>query len=372
MTALFSRHGSTVPVEAVDVQAYRLPTQDGPESDGTAKWSATTLVLVEVSAGSARGIGYTYADASAAMFVRDVLAPVVEGADALQTAACWSAMSAAVRNQGRQGLAAMAISAVDVALWDLRAKILEVPLCTLIGAARHEAPIYGSGGFTSYDDRQLREQMRGWVDDGIPRVKMKVGRHPDRDAARVELVRRAIGSDCELYVDANGAYSVKQATAFADLFASMGVIWFEEPVPHHDFEAMRRVRRRAPASMEIASGEYGYTPSYFVRMLQAGAVDVMQADGTRCGGITGLLAADAVAQAHGYELSTHCAPYLHLHAALACKSLRHCEYFFDHARMERLLFDGTGSPDGGALVPDLTRPGLGLEFKKPDAEQYLQ
>ena len=357
-----------VPIEKIEVSAYRVPTET-PESDGTYEWSSTTLVLVQASAGGKAGLGYSYADTAAAQLIRDKLAPVVSGCDAMGVAAAWAAMVAAVRNLGRAGIASMAISAVDVALWDLKARLLELPLVTLLGAER-ASPVYGSGGFTSYSADQLRQQFLDWKEQGITRFKMKIGRHPCDDVNRVQVARDCIGPDCELFVDANGAFGRKQALAMAEAFARCDVRWFEEPVSSDDLEGLRLIRDRAPSGMEIAAGEYGYELFYFRRMLEAGAVDVLQADATRCGGITGYLRAGVLCESRCMPLSAHCAPSLHVHPSCALPAFRHLEYFYDHERIEHLLFDGAPSPQGGALHPDLSRPGLGLEFKYKDADKY--
>jgi L-alanine-DL-glutamate epimerase-like enolase superfamily enzyme len=356
-------------LEQLEVAAYRVPT-DAPEADGTLAWDATTIVVVHARGGGQRGIGYTYADLATVRLIEEHLAGVVRGADALAPQRAWWAMTRAVRNVGRAGVAAMAISAVDTALWDLKARLLELPLATLLGAVHDSVPVYGSGGFTSYSIQRLQAQLAGWVREGIPRVKMKIGSRPGEDVARVRAAREAIGGEAGLFVDANGAYSRKQALEFAERFAACGVGWFEEPVSSDDLEGLRLLRDRSPAGMDIAAGEYGYEPGYFRRMLSAGAVDVQQADATRCGGITGWLAVAALCEAHGIELSAHCAPQLHAHAGCAVGPLRHLEYFHDHARVEQLLFDGALTPVEGALRPDPERPGLGVELKAADAERF--
>lgn len=356
-------------VEEVAVAAYTVPT-DAPEADGTFAWQATTIVVVHVRAGGERGIGYSYADLATAGLIEEHLAGAVGGACALAPQRAWWAMTRAVRNLGRPGIAAMAISAVDVALWDLKARLLGLSLATLLGAVHEQVPIYGSGGFTSYSTQRLQQQLADWVQAGIPRVKMKIGSLPGEDVARVGAAREAIGDGVALFVDANGAYARKQALAQAERFAEHGVSWFEEPVSSEDLDGLRLLRDRAPAGMDIAAGEYGYEPSYFRRMLAAGAVDVQQADATRCGGITGLLAVAALCQAHQVELSAHCAPQLHAHACCAVGPLRHLEYFHDHARIEQMLFDGALDPVDGALRPDAARPGLGIELKTADAEAF--
>lgn len=356
-------------IDAVEVAVYRIPT-DKPEADGTIAWDSTTMVLVHARAGSTTGLGYSYASAGAAAVVREILDGTVRGRGAFATAACWLAMQHAVRNVGRAGIAASAISAVDVALWDLKAKLLGVSVAALLGPARSAVPVYGSGGFTSYSEQELTAQLRGWVEQGIPRVKMKVGSCPADDVARVQSARRAIGDEAELYVDANGAYAVKQALWFADRFAESRVSWFEEPVSSDELAALRQVRDGTPAGMAVAAGEYGHDGFYFRRMLDVQAVDVLQADATRCGGISGFLRVAALCEAYGIQLSAHTAPLVHLPAAAAIGPLRHLEYFYDHVRIEQILFNGVPAPEAGALRPVWDRPGLGVELKRADAEAY--
>jgi L-alanine-DL-glutamate epimerase-like enolase superfamily enzyme len=356
-------------IERVTARAFRIPT-DAAEADGTIAWKATTFVMVEVEAGGTSGIGYSYADQGAAALVDDLLASCLLGKPAADIPAHWQVMLAAVRNIGSRGIARCAISAIDVALWDLKARLLGVSLVSLFGAARHNVAIYGSGGFTSYDLKTLQRQLAGWVEhDGCRWVKMKIGTHPDEDFGRVKAAREAVGP-AGLLVDANGAYDRKEALAFADRFADLGVSWFEEPVSSDDLEGLRLLRDRAPAVMEIAAGEYGYDPFYFRRMLEAGAVDVLQADATRCGGYTGFLKAATLADAWGLPLSAHTAPALHLPVCCAAPRLRHLEWFHDHVRIEAMLFEGAPVPANGVIAPDLGRPGHGLSFRHKEAERF--
>ncbi len=358
-----------VTIDGLRTEAYTIPT-DEPESDGTLDWKQTTLVVVRAQAGGQEAVGFTYADVATAHLVDELLKRQVVDRNALDIPRAWGVMTHAIRNLGRPGICSMAIAAVDNALWDLKGRLLELPVASLLGAARDSVPIYGSGGFTSYSVAKLTNQLSGWVAEGIPRVKMKIGRHPDEDPGRVQAVRQAIGPDVELFVDANGAYSRKQALQLAPTFADSGASWFEEPVSSDDLEGLRLIRDRAPAAMEIAAGEYGYDARYFRRMLEASAVDVLQADATRCAGITGFLQAADLCGAFGLDLSAHCAPSVHLHPCCAVQRLRHLEYFHDHVRIERMLFDGVAVPRHGTLRPDLSRPGLGLDLKTADAEQF--
>lgn len=350
------------PIARIDAHAVVVPT-DRHESDGTFAWDDTTMVVVRVHAGGEEGIGWTFASASAADLVKGPIARALDGLDATATSLAWMRMNHAVRNIGRPGLAWEAISAVDIALWDLHAKLLGLPLARLLGPARRACPIYGSGGFTSYDDRTLADQLGGWAERGFRAVKMKVGRNDARDRERVRVARAAIGPDVELFVDANGAWSRKEALAQAEAFARWGVSWLEEPVSSEDREGLRLVRDRAPAGMEVTAGEYGYVLADFRRLLEADCLDVVQADVTRCGGVTGLLAVASLCEAFGMPLSTHCAPHIHAHVGCALRPLRHLEYFHDHARIEHLVFDGALEPHAGMLAPDWSRPGLGVELR---------
>lgn len=359
-----------LPIREVRCRAYTIPT-DSPEADGTFVWHSTTMVIVEIDAGEAMGLGYSYTSPAAVSLVRETLGPALIGRDAFSTPSLWSSMCDSVRNLGRSGIAATAISAVDTALWDLKARALNRPLVTLLGAARDAIPIYGSGGFTTYSEKQTAEQLERWVgEDGCRWVKIKIGSHPDVDPLRVEAARRAIGPSVGLFVDANGACSEKQALELARRFDANDVSWFEEPVSTDDIVGLASLRHRVPARMEIAAGEYGFTPDDFRRLLEHRAVDVLQADVTRCGGVTGFLRVAALCDAFHIPLSAHCAPALHLHVAASVPRLRHQEWFHDHVRIEQLFFDGAPLPADGAISPDLTRTGHGLQLLKDRAEPY--
>jgi L-alanine-DL-glutamate epimerase-like enolase superfamily enzyme len=360
------------PVRELGTAVYVIPT-DAPEADGTLAWRETTMLLVTARAGGEQGIGWSYAAAAAQRVVTDVLADVVTGRSALDVPGAAEAMARAVRNIGRPGIAATAISAVDIALWDLKARLLGCPLARLLGRASDSVPVYGSGGFTSYDDRQLREQLAGWVErDRIPRVKIKIGEDwgasERRDLARVALAREVIGPDAELYVDANGGYHAGQAVRVAKQMAGSGVSWFEEPVSSQDLAGLAAVRHQVLP--DVAAGEYSWSLADSALLIEAGAVDCLQLDVTRCGGVTEFLRGAALAAAGGLDVSGHCAPNLHARAGIAVPNLRHVEYFHDHQRIERMLFDGALDPAGGTLTPDPDQPGLGLALRDRDAESF--
>lgn len=354
---------------------FTVPNEEGAtEADGTLTWDAVTAIVVEAVADEQhRGLGYTYGSEVTAALIDKKLRPLVEGRPVARHREVWETMVREVRNLGRPGIASLAISAVDAALWDLRARLADLPLHHLLGVRRTEVPIYGSGGFTSYDEKKLVQQLQGWVEQGIPRVKMKVGMdrgsRPRVDLARMAAVRQAIGEEPDLFIDANGAYTVKQVTGMAGRLQELGVVYLEEPVSSDQLDQLALVRRSVP--FDIAAGEYGYDPWYFGAMVRSGAVDVLQADVSRCLGITGWLEAASLAHAAGLPFSAHCCPSQTVHAACAAPEIAHLEYFCDHVRVESLLFDGCPALGaGGTIRPDAGRPGVGLELKRADAERW--
>jgi L-alanine-DL-glutamate epimerase-like enolase superfamily enzyme len=362
-----------VAVERLTTDAYTVPT-DAPEGDGTFPWDSTTMVLVRVTGGGQTGTGWTYAPVATAAFIREVLAPVVEGCTAMDVAGAFGVMVRHVRNSVRHGLVGYAISAVDVALWDLKARLLGLPLHHLLGAVRADVPVYGSGGFTTYDEQQLTEQLTHWtIDQRIPRVKIKIGESwgtcVGHDVERMRQARAIIGDDVELFVDANGAYGAAQAVRVMDDVHDLDVRWFEEPVSSDDLAGLREVRQQVRP--DVAAGEYVGDLYEARRLCDENAVDCLQLDVSRVGGITEWLRGAAVAAAHNLQVSGHCGPHLHAHVAAATPNLRHLEWFHDHVRIEDMLFDGTLDPAGGTITPRDDAVGNGLTFRDDVAEQYL-
>jgi L-alanine-DL-glutamate epimerase-like enolase superfamily enzyme len=359
-------------VEEVACSVYTVPT-DQAEADGTATWESTTCVVVEVTAGGRSGLGYTYGPAGCASVVADQLRDVVVGRPAFAVVGSWEAMVRCCRNAGRPGMVSMAIAAVDTALWDLAARLQDLPLASLLGRARDTVPVYGSGGFTTYDEETLRNQLQHWVDDlGVPAVKIKVGESwgscTDRDLARAGFARGVVGDDVELFVDANGGYTRGQAGRLGRAYDELAVTWFEEPVSSDDLAGLAELR--GELATDVAAGEYAYDLAYVNRMCAAGAVDCMQLDVTRIAGITEWRRAAASAAGFGLEVSGHCAPALHAHVAATVPNLRHVEYFHDHARLEAMLFDGVPRVRDGVMHLALDAPGNGLRLKVQEAERY--
>jgi L-alanine-DL-glutamate epimerase-like enolase superfamily enzyme len=358
---------------SVSSRSYTVPT-DQPEADGTLAWDSTTVVVAEVTAGGTSGLGWTYSSDAGRAVIDGELRRAICGRSVLGVPAAHEAMVRACRNLGRPGVVSSAISAVDIALWDCKAKVLNVSLADLFGRSVEGVALYGSGGFTTYDDASARAQLERWMHEwAIPRVKIKIGeawgRCAERDLERVLFARRVVGDQVELFVDANGAYARKQAVRIGRrLVDDAGVTWFEEPVSSDDLEGLKEVKERL--TLDVAAGEYGYDEVYFARMLGAGAVDCLQIDVTRCGGFTSWLRSAELAAAAGIEVSAHCAPNLHAHVGTAVPHLRHVEYFHDHQRLDEILFDGLLDPTGGTLTPRHGDPGHGMVLKDKDAERF--
>lgn len=358
-------------VTGLVVSTYRVPTV-APEADGTATWDATELVVVEPVTAGHRGLGWSYCAApAAAVVIRELLEPVVLGSNVLDVPGTWQRMVRATRNAGTPGLVSMAIAAVDLALWDLKAKVLDLPLDRLLGRCRDTVAVYGSGGFVSMSDDELTAQLRRWTDElGIQRVKIKVGEGwgaaPERDLSRVRLTRQVVGDEVEVFVDANGGYGPGQARRLGTAYDDLGVVWFEEPVSSQHLADLHLLRQTLRC--DIAAGEYLSSALEAEQMCSAQAVDCLQIDATRCTGITGWLQAAAVAAAHGLQVSGHCAPALHIAPALSIPNLRHLELFADHERLEQMLFDGIPTTDDGVLRPP-GAPGNGYRLSDR-AERY--
>ena len=346
-------------ISEVTVRAYQIPT-DRPESDGTLEWTHTGVIVVELKAGDLVGFGLTYAGLSTARLIQDQFAPLLLGRTPMAVRQVHSKLVQSIRNIGRDGVAATAVSAVDLALWDLKAKLVGVSLANLLGSVRERVPLYGSGGFTSYSVVELQAQLERWAQEGLRWVKMKVGRQPDRDPERVRAARSAVTSKTGLFVDANGAYHARQAVTLAEQFEESDVMWFEEPVSSDDVTGLRFVREHLPRTIQVAAGEYGYNLDSFRCFLEADAVDVLQADITRCGGVTSFMAIANLAEAFHKPLSSHCAPALHVAVGCAASTFCHAEYFHDHVRIEDMLFHDAPRPIDGSLTPDWDQLGLGL------------
>jgi L-alanine-DL-glutamate epimerase-like enolase superfamily enzyme len=352
----------TTTIASVTVAVHRFPLAE-PESDGTLTWDATTAVTVTLEAGGHIGLGWTYSSPAAAVVIAEHFADVVYGRDVFDVDAGWQAMHRAGRNFGTRGLVMQALSAVDIAWWDLKARVLDVSLIDLFGAARDRVPIYGSGGFTSLTTGQLEEQVAWWQSVGCTAMKIKIGEawgsDPGRDLERVQQLRRLAGDEIDLMVDANGGYTVAQARRVGAALDDLGVVWFEEPVSSDDRAGLGAIR--SALRCDVTAGEYAADGYEIGQLLPV--VDCLQLDATRCGGYTGFLAGAAMARAQNLQVSAHCAPALHTPVAAAVSNLRHVEWFADHVRLESDLVNGAPEPVDGQLPVNRDGSGHGMTLR---------
>lgn len=361
---------STGPViEDVRVRALSFPTP-APESDGTLTWDHTGVVVVEIVAGGVTGLGWTYSAPSAAAVVRSTLRGEIMGRGVRSPALLWERMHRACRNLGTRGVVMAAISAVDIALWDLHARLAGQPLASVWGRVHDSVPVYGSGGFTSLDDGQLETQVHGWLDSGCDLVKIKIGQDwghaVARDLSRVELVRTVVDGRAGVMTDANGGYSREQARQVGERLDHLDVVWFEEPVSSDDAEGLRQLADELRC--DVAAGEY--IAELADAQALCDAVDCLQLDVTRCGGYTGWRRCAAYAHEREVPISAHCAPALHLPVAMADNGIRHIEWFADHVELEKRLINQPPPVVDGRLHPqDPAALGHGYTLKD-DLDAY--
>lgn len=311
------------------------------------------------------GLAVGYGPPGAKAVVDEALAPVLVGQDPSVVGELWAEMMWVVRDFGRGGVALQALSAVDVALWDLKGRAEGQPVFRLLGELRPDVVVYGSGGFTSFSPEELVAEMRAFVDTGFGAVKMKVGKSfgtcEEEDVSRVQAVREAIGSETELYVDANGAYGVEQAIRMAERFAAHDVRLFEEPVPADDTGGLAAVRAASP--IPIATGEQEYEAAGLRRLAEVGAAEVLQPDILRIGGVTGWRRAAVVAADNGLQLMSHAAQLVSLQVGCATAGFAAAEYMAIQVEMDRLWYRDVPVPVGGRWTPLPDRPGMGLDLR---------
>jgi L-alanine-DL-glutamate epimerase-like enolase superfamily enzyme len=352
------------------VSRFQIPTVTS-EADGTLDWDSTTLILIELRAGETWGLGYTYGHRSITELATDLLKQCVRGKNAFDIPKIWGDLGVQIRNNGEVGLTAMAISAIDIALWDLKAKSLKTSLTSLLGQAQPKVEVYGSGGYTNYSDEQLKTQLSEWKKLGIQKFKIKVGRDFERDVYRVKQAREIIGPQAELFVDGNGAYDFQTALKISEIFAKSNVTWFEQPIDPFNLDGMRELKHRLPAGMNLASGEYIYDLSDLQYGIENQSQDFIQLDATRCKGITGFIKSANTCEASRIPISSHCGPSAHVALGCAFRNFKHIEYFYDHSRIEKLFFDGVIDVKDGFLSPDPKALGHGLTLKKSaENEKY--
>jgi len=318
------------------------------------------------------GLGMTYASPGVIDVIENSLKQELVGKDPLDIEQLWNSMYWKVRGYGRKGIAFCAISAIDIGLWDLKGKYVNLPLYKLLGAYTDSVPVYGSGGWTNFSERELIEEMTGYVADGIPRIKMKVGKDfglsEREDIERVAAVRKAVGDDVSIYIDANNGYYRKQAIYMAKEFEQFQIGWLEEPLIPDDIDGMADISRAT--SIPIATGEHEYTKYGFRDLIGRGGVDIVQPDIGRVGGVTEWMKVAHLAHSFNLPVAPHALQLAHLHVACATPNLKVVEYMNVSLEGDELWYIDFPKQKNGYWSPYPDKPGLGLELDHYSVVKY--
>ena len=318
------------------------------------------------------GLGICQAAPGTRQVIETALKDVLIGQDPFAIEKLWNDMFWRVRGYGRKGVALCALSGVDIGLWDLKAKALGLPLYRLLGPYAESVPIYGSGGWTNFSQDELVAEMTDYVEQGIKRVKMKVGKDFGRsereDIQRLAAVRKAVGDDVAIYVDANNGYYAKQAIYMAREFEQFQVGWFEEPVLADDIQGLAEIRRAI--NIPVATGEHEYTKYGFKELIAGGGADIVQPDVSRVGGVTEWMKVAHMAHASNLPVAPHAVQLVHLHLTCATPNLKVVEYMNMALETDRLWYTEFPQQRDGMWAPFPDRPGLGLELDPYAVEKW--
>jgi L-alanine-DL-glutamate epimerase-like enolase superfamily enzyme len=367
---MVSTAAGAAPIEGVSIHQIAFPLAKGMRS-GIHLISTMYNVVVEIHAGGVSGVGYTFAfrefDVAAVREVATHLAGVLVGSDADDVAALHRRMWAEINFSGPDGLATMAASALDIALWDVRARRRGVSMSRYLGAPPTARRMYGSGGSLALTEDELVEEATSFLEKGYTGYKFRVG-SPDLDIdfERVHLVRKHVGPHFTLAVDANQAWSRGTAAAALARLSGLGLAWVEEPIAADDIEGLAELRRGT--TVPIAAGETIYGVNNLSELMRAGAIDLVQPDLMRCGGVTGLLQVAAVANSLRLSVAPHL--YAEMNASLMAgiptgTLIEHLDGWFEH------LFDGGPLKADGSIKPEEV-PGFGLALNRGAVETFGQ
>ena len=338
-------------------------------SDATQSFDALELVVVEVETGDgAVGTGFTYTIGSGALaiasFVDSVLRPVLEG-EAAAPRTAYESMRANTTFVGREGISELAISAVDVALWDALGKRLEIPLFELLGGDRRPVPAYETnGGWLHLSEDELTENASAAAERGFAGMKVKIGRGHAEDERRLRAIREVLPDDVDLMVDANCAFSVGDARRFAGRVNDLDLAWLEEPLEKGDYVSLADLRRTI--DVPIATGENFFSPEQFAQVISLDAVDILQPDVCRVGGITAWLRVAELAAANNLPVSPHYVEPIHVHLAAATGVVPCMEH---HSTVLDGVLEKSLRLEDGAFTPP-TDPGHGIRFDGLERYRY--
>ncbi|MBI3129448.1 MAG: mandelate racemase/muconate lactonizing enzyme family protein [Candidatus Tectomicrobia bacterium] len=346
-------------IRALEAKRLKIPlAKPFSSSLGVYKHVDCLAVLIHTEGGPS-GTGYTTVlggEGGAAMtvYARDEFAPLALGQDALAPEALWHRLWAPNKARLRAGLGVYALSAVDIAAWDIVGKAAGLPLNRLFGGHRQSVPAYGSGGWHTLTDAELLDEAQGSAEKGMSGYKLKIGTPRDRE--RISMLRREMGDKFTLYADANQKYNVREAVEVSRMLADLGVAWMEEPVIADSLDDLAEVARKS--HVPVAAGENAYMRWGFREMCERRAAAYLQPDVGRCGGITELMKVLHLADAYNLPVATHLAHDVSAGPVAASPAGAMVEYM-------ELFPPGTLTREfklekGSLRVPDV--PGHGVEF----------
>ena len=366
-----------------DVRAFPVSYAIAPQNRvalgiGTAVKRDTVLVKVSTDGGLI-GWGEAHhgrAHTAVSRLIETTLRQLITGMDALDTTSVWEKMYRyQLASHGMGAGACLAISGIDMALWDIRGKALNLPLYRVLGGSRRPVPAYAGGVSLGYqDEKALVDEARTSVDQGYKAIKLRVGDTVQRDLKRIEAVRKAFGEDLVILTDANTGYNLDDVRRVLPAMDALGIGWLEEPFPAPDFRSYREAARlgRTP----LAAGENHYTRFEFDRLIEDGAVRILQPDLSKSGGITEALRIAALAAAAGLKIHPHSSMTGLNHAATIhlLAAIDNGGYFEgDVSRANKYrdeLVDNPGHIDRGGNVWPLDRPGIGLAVDERFIERH--
>jgi len=353
-------------ISKVDVHLVSVPIKAG-FSDATRKVETVGYTIVRIATDQGlEGFGITYhevgGEATKSLILKN-MAPKLIGRSPLETEVIWQEFFHYLRGVGRKGLMFCALSAVDIALWDLKGKIVNLPLYKLLGGNKTKIPVYSSGGWTSYADQELVDEMKSMVKQGYSLIKFKVGveggRNPRRDLERVRKVREGVGPEIGLLLDANNCWDSATAVQFANNVREYNIMLLEEPVFADDIPGLARFRRGT--DIPLATGEHEYTKFGVRDLVLNEAADIVQTDGARAGGYTESLKIAAITQAWNLKFAPHALENIHIHLVSAVPNALFLERLLLYEEITAQVYKNAPLPVNGFMeIPDL--PGLGLEL----------
>jgi L-alanine-DL-glutamate epimerase-like enolase superfamily enzyme len=359
-------------ISRIQTQIVRLPA-DEPLAGGPTEPGATRNIVtlrIQTDAG-VEGIGYTFFGAALTSALKqavETLGALTVGEDPLRTEAITAKLRTASAGCGPGGILTLAISAIDIALWDIKGKALNLPLWQMIGGARERVPTYASGALMrNFPLDHLVKAGRKLVEKGFRQMKTQLALPGDTSPAievdRIRRMRESVGPDIDLMCDINQRWRVEQAIDIGKRIEDVHLYWLEDVTAHDDYPGLARVS--AALDTPVAGGEYLYGPVPFRHMMEARSVDIIMIDLMRAGGVTGWLKIAGMAEAFNLPVVSHLVPEIHVHLIAAIPNGLTVEYMPWTAG----LFEEVPQPVKGELaVPK--KPGLGLKFDEAAIKRY--